>query len=72
MLRYGMEKEMIRLTTDSSSAITNFVVLTFAQLNQQFGYLVFYFHATEDCRSIVGHSDVSIRRNENLVKTART
>jgi len=62
----------LRLTDDTSSTVADFIILALADLYQKLGNLVLYFHLTKNSRSVVGHGDITIRRDQDLVKPART
>ena len=40
-----------------------------AHLDEQFGYLMLYFHLPQNGRPIIRDGDISVRRDEDLVKT---
>lgn len=61
-----------RRTAYASGAVTNLVVLGFAELHEQFCDLMLDLHPAQDGCSVIGDSNVSIRRDENLVQAART
>jgi hypothetical protein len=58
------------LTDDTSSPIPNLIVLTLTDLYQQFGDLVLDLHLSEDRRSVVGHGDIAVRGDEDLVQSS--
>jgi hypothetical protein len=58
------------LTDDTSSPITNLIVLTLTDLYQQLGDLVLDLHLAEDRRSVVGHGDIAVGRDEDLVQSS--
>src|SRR5579863_9081708 len=61
------------LRTDyTSGAITNFIVLRFAQLNKQLGDLMLDVHFLQNGRAVVGNGHISVTGNHHLVETLRT
>jgi hypothetical protein len=56
------------LTNNTSGSIANFVVLALGELNKKFCNLVINLHLVKNGGSIVGHRQITIRRNENLVQ----
>jgi hypothetical protein len=70
--RMSMSEAALRLTNDTSSTVPNLIILTLADFHQELGDLMFYFHLTKDGRSVVGHGDIAIRRDQDFVQTSRT
>ena len=56
-------------TDNTSSSITNLIVLALRQLYQQLRDLVLNFHLPKNRCTIVCHSDVAVGGNQNFVKT---
>lgn len=57
------------LTDNTSCTITNLVILALRQLHQKPRNLVLNLHLTQDSRSIVRDSDLTVGRDEDFVKT---
>jgi hypothetical protein len=58
------------LTDNTSSPIPNLIVLTLTDLYQQLGDLMLDLHLTEDRRSVVGHGDIAVGGDEDLVQSS--
>lgn len=60
------------LTNDTSSTVSDLVILTLGKLYQQLRDLMLNSHLIEDSCTIVGDSDITIGGDQNLVETSRT
>ena len=58
-------------TNNASCAVADLIVLAFGQLNHKLGDLVFDLHLAKDRRAIVGHGNVPVGRDQDLVQSAR-
>jgi hypothetical protein len=58
-----------KLTDNTSSPIPNLIILTLTDLYQQLGDLVLDLHLSEDRRSVVGHGDIAVGGDEDLVQS---
>jgi len=56
---------------DAGGAVADLVVLRLGQLNQQLGNVVGHLHLLQDSSTIVGHGDVAVGGDEDLVEAAR-
>jgi hypothetical protein len=68
--RLTSRRQRLQLTDDTSSPIPNLIILALTDLYQQLGDLVLDLHLTEDRRSVVGHGDIAIGGDEDLVQSS--
>lgn len=61
-----------RLTNNTCCTVSNLIILTLRHLYQEFCNLVFHFHLSQNGRTVIGDSYLSIWGNEDLVQTTRT
>lgn len=70
--RLGLLEQRTGQHHDTGRSVTNLVVLALGQLDEQLCNLVLQLHIRHNRRTIVGHLDIAVRADQNLVETART